>query len=435
MRVRFFTNAALEIDAEPVTILCDPWFVPGAFDGSWWQWPPLETKPEDVSQYTHLYVSHIHPDHCDVKTLKRLPRKDVPVIILKNDQPYLKNKIQSCGFDEFIELKNRQSVTLASGVTVTMYGAFAPNVFIEDAGVPNVIDSSIVISDGRQALLNANDNVPTRSACEEIRERHGALTAALLPYSGVGPYPSSYENLSADEKEREAEAKKKKYLERVRENARILEPNLVIPCAGQMILGGRQAHKNRVLGVPPASAARDALERDGVSSLVLGEGDLLDIQTGKLVEEDAPPRRGPAELAEDIAGARYWWEDAFRVPKSERVDLLPLLQAARHRMWSFQQRHDFTTDWRVGITVAESPDETYSFSMAENGKVRKERTSALRDGAEKFLQVTILYAYLIAILTRHCHWNNAYHGCHVEWFRRPNVYLPEIQILLSYFHL
>jgi hypothetical protein len=39
------------------------------------------------------------------------------------------------------------------------------------------------------------------------------------------------------------------------------------------------------------------------------------------------------------------------------------------------------------------------------------------------------------VLTRHCHWNNGYHGCHVEWYRHPDEFLPEIQTLMSFFHL
>ena len=66
---------------------------------------------------------------------------------------------------------------------------------------------------------------------------------------------------------------------------------------------------------------------------------------------------------------------------------------------------------------------------------KKIKTKELFQMNKKFLQVKFSYNYLLAILTRHCHWNNAYHGCLVEWYRSPDEYVPEIQVLLSYFHL
>lgn len=39
------------------------------------------------------------------------------------------------------------------------------------------------------------------------------------------------------------------------------------------------------------------------------------------------------------------------------------------------------------------------------------------------------------ILNREEHWNNAEIGCKIEFDRRPNVYLPDVHMLLSFFHL
>jgi hypothetical protein len=104
-------------------------------------------------------------------------------------------------------------------------------------------------------------------------------------------------------------------------------------------------------------------------------------------------------------------------------------------LWRYQKLYDVKLDWWVAITLEEAPESSYSFELAGNGGIEKLATSELLASTRKFLQVRIPYNYLLAILTRHCHWNNAYHGCLVDWYRRPDEYRPEIQILLSYFHL
>ncbi len=433
MKIKFYTNAGLEIITDKAKILCDPWFIPGAFDGSWWQWPPLITKPEELTDYTHIYISHIHPDHCDLKTLVRLKNKEVPIILLKSNEEFLKKRILSCGFKNIVELKDGETFDLGHNLKLTMYGAFTPNVFIEDAEIPNIIDSSIVVSSNNSTVFNCNDNVPNKAACERIKNSHKEISLALLPYSGVGPYPSSYDNLTLEEKKKVSENKKNMYLERLLESVAILKPKLIVPCAGQMILAGKQYEKNKVLGVPNPEAAKELLEKNNYCSEVMREGDVLDLDTLKTERFSGNINVSDEDL-QKIKQAKYWWEDAFNVPKEERIELLLLLKSAYRKMRCYQQKYAFFKDWYIGITIADDPDFTYIFSI-EKEEVKKIKTNELFNSKLKFLQVKIPYSYLIAILTRHCHWNNAYHGCLVEWYRRPDEYLPEIQMLLSYFHL
>jgi UDP-MurNAc hydroxylase len=435
LKIKFYTNAGLEIVGKHTDILCDPWFVPGAFDGSWWHWPPLKTKPEDLKDYTHLYISHIHPDHCDLKTLSRLKRKDVPVIILKRPESFLKKRIAACGFKNFVELEEGASFEIADGVRVTMFGAFAPNVFIEDAEIPNVIDSSIVVSDGTSVVFNANDNVPNKSGCRKILEAYPRIDAALLPYSGVGPYPSCYENLTLREKQIAAEEKKEKYLNRLIENVETLRPALTLPAAGQMILAGRQYHKNATLGIPSVEEAEALLLRHGFRACVLREGDVLDVRNGKVARAVSGDPDVSNRDPEALARFTYEWESVSEGPADSGPDLFELLRKAHEHMKLYQRKYGFVKDWTVGITLEEFPEHTYCFLFSKDSKLEKIRTAELLNSDKKFLQVKVRYAYLTAILNKRCHWNNAYHGCHVEYRRRPDEYLPEIQTLLSYFHL
>ena len=39
------------------------------------------------------------------------------------------------------------------------------------------------------------------------------------------------------------------------------------------------------------------------------------------------------------------------------------------------------------------------------------------------------------ILDRKAHWNNAEIGCHINFFRKPNEYDPDLHTALQFFHL
>ena len=64
MKVRYIYSACVVIETEDLTLCCDPWFTPGAYNGSWYQYPPLLKDPIDViGRVNAIYISHIHPDH------------------------------------------------------------------------------------------------------------------------------------------------------------------------------------------------------------------------------------------------------------------------------------------------------------------------------------------------------------------------------------
>ena len=50
-------------------VLCDPWLKNGVFEGSWYHYPPIKTKTEDVSN-VDASMCHLHSDHFDIRTFK-----------------------------------------------------------------------------------------------------------------------------------------------------------------------------------------------------------------------------------------------------------------------------------------------------------------------------------------------------------------------------
>ena len=42
LTVTYYYSACVAIAGTDASILCDPWFTPGAYDGAWHQYPRLE---------------------------------------------------------------------------------------------------------------------------------------------------------------------------------------------------------------------------------------------------------------------------------------------------------------------------------------------------------------------------------------------------------
>ena len=94
MKFKFIGNAGgIFTGSKGTKILCDPWIVDGVFEGSWYNYPPLKTKLSDIQDVDGIYVSHIHPDHSSIKTLKKMKKSILMTfnyfVVQKYDQQFL----------------------------------------------------------------------------------------------------------------------------------------------------------------------------------------------------------------------------------------------------------------------------------------------------------------------------------------------------------
>ena len=65
IKVRMIYSACVMIETANCSILCDPWFTDGIYDGSWYLFPVAENPIEVIGDCDFIFISHIHPDHYD----------------------------------------------------------------------------------------------------------------------------------------------------------------------------------------------------------------------------------------------------------------------------------------------------------------------------------------------------------------------------------
>src|SRR5580698_9412033 len=75
MRLQLISHASFIIECGDLTIWTDPWLRGTAFNDSWSLLPPAEFNPECLDCIDYLWISHEHPDHFHVPTLRSLPQE------------------------------------------------------------------------------------------------------------------------------------------------------------------------------------------------------------------------------------------------------------------------------------------------------------------------------------------------------------------------
>ncbi len=385
MNLTFVGNACNVIEFEGVKLLTDPWLIEGAFEGSWFHYPPLKHTPEDFKDVDGIYISHVHPDHYCPESLRRIG--DKPLLILRRKHNILKNTMIRDGFTNIIEFDDNVT-TEWKNMKLTMFDAFVGNPFT-DTEFGNPLDSALLVQCGDQSVFNTNDNTPDLAACHNIRAKYGRFDIAQLNYNAAGPYPACFSNLSLREKQAEHGRLVDRNIKHMIGCAKILEPRYVQPFAGAYILGGKLASKNDYLGTTNVHYAADRLNDAGIDAITEVEHEM----NGKYLVE--------------IANKQYPYElDSY-----PGITMTMLTQAKANM------------DHKAQI-MGKPPSKMLSV-------ITQNEISLYFEGIKCSLDSRLMWQ----ILNKKAHWNNAEIGCHVEFYRDPNVYDYDFHMMMSFFHL
>ena len=72
MKVTMVSHASVLIEAGPIVLLTDPWFMGEVFNESWSLLCPPAVTSTTLQGVTHIWISD-HPDHLHFPTLQAIP--------------------------------------------------------------------------------------------------------------------------------------------------------------------------------------------------------------------------------------------------------------------------------------------------------------------------------------------------------------------------
>ena len=146
MRIEYLNHASVIIKSDEQSLLCDPWFSGTAFGGGWGLQYDNPEALEKAKSCTHLWISHFHPDHLHMPTLKQLAALSPGITALANDSANFRvsEALQQAGFQKIVPLYERRKLSLTSGMKVMRYPT---------AG----IDNMLLIETPAGRILNYND--------------------------------------------------------------------------------------------------------------------------------------------------------------------------------------------------------------------------------------------------------------------------------------
>jgi len=417
--VKYIYSACIKTITPDITILHDPWFSEGIYDGSWFHFPKVSDPLASVGDCDLIYVSHIHPDHYDGEFLKTYFKKygKKKVIIADHTPNHLAGKMRADGIEATI-----LSESLCIGDT-------SIEILPHKTGSISDIDSAIIVrytdkNRKNHCVVNANDIIFDDEMKQKLRIAAGQVDILLCGYTGAGPYPQTYYELDDAELIDQANKKKLAFFERYIGLVKTIQAKKNIPFAGKYVLGGKLSNLNAVRGVadPVEVLAIDA------NAIVLadngGEIDTLNFQPSAIRTE---PYSGELvnKRIDELKNVKMDYERL--IPESE-IHQLPLKRllhaAARNAVAKSECDHDYY----FCVKVANEYVVINANSQAKTGLKICDEESLPTPRSEIYIDPR----YLFGLLTNVYHWNNAEVGSQYNTRRFPNVLDRKAQSFLNY---
>jgi UDP-MurNAc hydroxylase len=421
----------------------DPWFINGEYYGSWYHTYDIDIDIDIINSATHVYISHIHPDHFSRKSLEKLNKK-IPVLIHSYASKFLKLNIERLGF-EVVEIEHDEEYKLDSETRIKIFAAdnCNPELCSKFMGCSSVevnykttqIDSLSLIYNNKSSVLNVND-CPFDLASETIdliqKKYNKQIDLLLVGYAGAGPYPQCF-IMPENEKIKAAENKRIQFLEIGIKYIEKVKPKYFMPFAGTYTLAGKLSKLNEFRGVPKIEDALRYFKSkiDFSQGFLLNSFESFDIEKNKFSASFKPLSTiEKKSYNEKISNFKLDYE-YDKLPKPQ--DIEKLIPKAFDRFIKKKEEINFYSKTSLIIKISEKKSVLLNLTNKPSYKIVK--NDEITD-IENFVKISLDYRLLFNILKgpRFAHWNNSEIGSHLVFERMPNIFERGLYHALCYFH-
>lgn len=442
MKVQFIADSSFIIEHNGCRILTDPWIGSTIYGGAWLQFPAPVISADDVGPLDYIFISHIHEDHCDPKTIDRLDR-NAKIVILDRKPDFISNFLDKHGFrfKDVLKLPSFQKVEIAPGLAIEMIEA--------DPAKPlaHLIDSSMVLhADDGKSLYFGNDTSPYPDLIKHFQSYDFSL--ALLAAAGGSGYPACFENLTIDESKSEQARIRETYFNKFGETVALLKPDNFMVVAGYHVIAGQNYGVNERMAFlsNPSQAYRTAYnhlpeeQRNSVVPVQLDPGEELDCSALPALSVEAAWDKAmepgnweelKAEFIENVASKTAYEHESQVIPPDTDWETLFSVAAGNVIEKVTDKKIEFAS--RLYINLPTEPKPLVGVIDGSGGTLSIESATVHREAP--YLEISCDSRLLYQLLTGAFSWNIADAACFVRYYREPNVFDQPAFIALNYLRM
>nr|WP_276591792.1 MBL fold metallo-hydrolase [Sphingomicrobium nitratireducens] len=258
MSVTLVSHSSVIIAAGETRILCDPWQFGTAFNDSWKLLIDPMPLDEVLDTIDYLWISHEHPDHFHIPTLRSLPDafKQRVIVLFQRSSDHAKMEqalMGMLGFRTVKLLDHRKWTRLDDACEVYCFHS-------------RQLDSALAVRHAGQVVLNLNDTEASERDTAAIRSDIGNPGVLLnqFSYAGFEGFP--------DRLERDART----ILDKMVDDHRRLGAGITVPFAS-FVYFCREDNRRLNAHANSPRMVKERFSREGLQAAALRPGDTLAI--------------------------------------------------------------------------------------------------------------------------------------------------------------
>ena len=441
MQITHYCNSFNSFKVGNSTLVCDPW-VGEATQTAWVSYPVHENGGKFLNNLNpdFVYISHLHCDHLDPKTLSGLKNKNIKIIIKKFKIPLLKKQIQQLGFTNICEYEPWKKYKLNKDISF----AIIPQMSSNNSGLPEQInydlDTSIVLQSNKtkEVFYNGVDNpltdknyITVKKFIEKKFNKNIAI--AVVQDGAAGEYPQCFLNINRKK------AKKKVILDTlksVKKKIEILKPEKYISTSPSAIIAGKFSKLNNLAAKPTYKVVKNYLKKPYCEIINISGGGSASKNNGKWTIKKISNLPDEKRIIKRYLSKKYFYENDFQNIKNKNLD--ELFSKACENYKKKVKRYPIKTSWVAEFYIYKN------LLLNKSKKINKKSSKLIKrysldynksKSKKNFSKLTchLDEKLFYGLLTKkYTNWNQPTVGTLVLYERKPNIFDPNVLFSLNY---
>ena len=441
MIINHYCNSFLSVEVNGKKIVCDPWI--GATNESAWYSYPFFNQTSFLNEIKpdFIYISHLHCDHFDPKTLLDYNNKKTQIIIKEFKNKRLKDKISELGYKNIIEIKEWRKTKISNDFNIAIVPQMSSNSSDLDDEVSYDLDTSIIIQSriNKKIFYNNVDNPLSTNNLIELNKFiknsfKGALSAFCYPLGAASGYPQTYLSVNkVSEKNRIINTS----LNKVRGILKIFNPEVYFPAGGTYLISGKFHLLNKWIAQPNNNQIVKFFKDTPYKVVNIEGGGYINLDNNNIEykEIDSNLDTLKKEIGLKLSKIKYFYQYKEFEKSINLIDRL--FDECQEKYIERIKKLNIKKNWNIQVSIYKN------LILNNNGKIDGNKSGFL-----KTYLIKNSYSYHSKNIDLTCHldkklfynlmlrgspWNTALTGSIIMFHRKSKTYSPTTENSLNFF--
>ena len=444
LKINHIANSFISVASINSTISCDPW-VGVTRDNAWYSYPVKNIKLVDKKTLNSdfIYISHLHCDHFDLKTLKKFKKKNLTFIIKKFKHPVLKNRIEKLTKKKVIELEPFKKKKINKDFTV----AIIPQLMSNSSDLPDNIqydlDTSIVIqSNHDKTIFYNNVDMPinlkilkriNKYILSDFKKKIDVFCCGL---GAASEFPHCFLNLNRDnEKNRiinESLKELKMYLS-------FLKPKYFFPAGGKYLIYGKFNKLNKYIAQPNFNQIKNSIIKSKTKIFnIIGGGSITIEKSKKIVVSEKIKENNTFKnnFIKNISKIDYYYENSKKINLKE-LDIK--YTKSKENYLRALNKKNIKTKWKIKFNIYKKIEINKNCKIDHNQSKFLKKYELKNFHASKINKKNIFhldcfleYKLFDSLISSKFPWNTSLSGSTILYKRTPNKFNIDMVFSLNF---